>query len=137
MPASLRCSYKCPKPPTPKLDRAGLLRRLRTEISPDRDERVKFVPGVIRGKKVRIHDTMPCCCFSHFLIHCSVQFKEKKKPQISNTKEERVKEEDVTDYASKLSQSEIEEYERFFANATMDDLRTMADILGVTYQASY
>ena len=52
-------------------------------------------------------------------------------PDLKGEVEEEV---DLADLASKLSKEEAEEYERFFAQASMDDLREMADILGVTYQ---
>ena len=54
MPASMRCMYNCELETTGKLDRGAMLRDLQRQASniPDKEERVKFVPGTIRGKKV-------------------------------------------------------------------------------------
>ena len=53
MPASDRCLYSCGKESTGDLDRGGLLRDLQTKAveTPDLEEKVKFIPGTVRGKK--------------------------------------------------------------------------------------
>ena len=51
----MRCLYTCKKKDTGAVDRCAVLCALREEAmaTPDREERVKFVPGTKRGKKVR------------------------------------------------------------------------------------
>lgn len=54
MPPSMRCLYSCDKASTGTLDRRAMLDSLKETAmqTPDKEERVEFVPGVIRGKKV-------------------------------------------------------------------------------------
>lgn len=56
MPPSQRCSYECDKSPTGPLNRKKLIEHINKQAleTPDRPELKPFVPGVIRGKKVRI-----------------------------------------------------------------------------------
>ena len=51
----MRCLYTCEKKATGAVDRCAVLKALRqTAIStPDKEERVEFVPGTVRGKRVR------------------------------------------------------------------------------------
>ena len=51
----MRCLYKCQKMDTGAVNRCAVLGALREEAmaTPDREERVKFVPGTKRGKMVR------------------------------------------------------------------------------------
>ena len=51
----MRCLYTCQKEDTGAVNRCAVLGALREEAmaTPDREERVKFVPGTKRGKKVR------------------------------------------------------------------------------------
>ena len=55
MPASDRCLYSCGKTSTGDLDRKAMLKDLQVKAveTPDKEEKVKFVPGTVRGKKVR------------------------------------------------------------------------------------
>ena len=50
----MRCLYTCEKKATGAVDRRAVLRALRQAAlsTPDEEERVKFVPGTVRGKKV-------------------------------------------------------------------------------------
>ena len=54
LPPSMRCVYVCEKEETGELDRRAMLRDLQDKAGklPDKEEKVKFVPGTIRGKKV-------------------------------------------------------------------------------------
>ena len=54
LPASMRCLYTCEKAATGAVDRYAVLAALRQAAisTPDREERVEFVPGTVRGKKV-------------------------------------------------------------------------------------
>ena len=54
MPASMRCLYSCTKSSTGELDRPAMLAQIREEAAkvPDKKDRVKYVPGTVRGKKV-------------------------------------------------------------------------------------
>ena len=54
LPASMRCLYTCEKAATGAVDRYAVLAALRQAAisTPDRVERVEFVPGTLRGKKV-------------------------------------------------------------------------------------
>ena len=51
----MRCIYKCEKKATGAVDRCAMLSALRQAAisTPDKEERVRFVPGTVRGKKVR------------------------------------------------------------------------------------
>ena len=52
MPASVRTAYRCEKDPTGDLNRDSLINHI-NEIAlntPDKEEKVKFEPGVKRGK---------------------------------------------------------------------------------------
>ena len=51
----MRCIYKCEKKATGAVDRCAVLSALRQAAvsTPDKEERVAFVPGTLRGKKVR------------------------------------------------------------------------------------
>ena len=55
LPPSMRCLYTCEKKATGAVDRRAVLKALRqTAMStPDKEERVEFVPGTVRGKRVR------------------------------------------------------------------------------------
>ena len=50
----MRCLYTCEKAATGAVDRYAVLQALRQAAisTPDREERVEFVPGTVRGKKV-------------------------------------------------------------------------------------
>ena len=50
----MRCLYTCEKAATGAVDRYAVLQALRQAAisTPDREERVQFVPGTVRGKKV-------------------------------------------------------------------------------------
>lgn len=52
VPASLRNSYRCSKPPTGELNRDSLINHINQEgaNAPDKEEKVKFEPGIKRGK---------------------------------------------------------------------------------------
>ena len=63
-----------------------------------------------------------------------LQFRKKTEVPEQQKEDDDDDDDEPVDFASKLSKEEAEEYERFFADASMDDLREMADILGVTYQ---
>jgi hypothetical protein len=56
LPASLRCLYSCEKKPTTNFNRKKMLTEIRENAIklPDKKERVEFVPGTIRGKKVGV-----------------------------------------------------------------------------------
>lgn len=56
MPPSQRCSYECDKSPTGPLNRKKLIEHINKQAleTPDRPELKPYVPGVIRGKKVRL-----------------------------------------------------------------------------------
>ena len=50
----MRCLYNCEKNVTGEVDRDKMLTHLKEEAVaiPDKEDRVKFVPGTIRGKQV-------------------------------------------------------------------------------------
>ena len=50
----MRCLYNCEKNITGEVDRDKMLTHLKEEAVaiPDKEERVEFVPGTIRGKQV-------------------------------------------------------------------------------------
>lgn len=54
MPPSMRCIYTCEKQVTGPLDREKLVKQLQTVAmtTPDKEDLVQYVPGIIRGKKV-------------------------------------------------------------------------------------
>lgn len=54
MPPSMRCLYNCEKDATGDIDRSAMLRDLQEKAAktPDIEDQVKFVPGLLRGKKV-------------------------------------------------------------------------------------
>ena len=54
LPASMRCLYTCDKKATGAMDRCAVLSALRQVAlsTPDKEDRVQFVPGTLRGKKV-------------------------------------------------------------------------------------
>ena len=54
MPPSMRCEYSCEKISTGDLNRSAMLKDLQEKAvnTPDKEERVKFVPGTVRGKVV-------------------------------------------------------------------------------------
>ena len=54
MPASMRCMYNCEKSATGELDRGKMLRTLQEDAVkiPDKEDKVQFVLGTVRGKKV-------------------------------------------------------------------------------------
>lgn len=56
LPPSQRCSYECDKNPTGPLDRKKLIEHINKQAleTPDKPELKPYVPGVVRGKKVRI-----------------------------------------------------------------------------------
>jgi hypothetical protein len=51
----MRCLYSCEKSCTGQLDRSAMLASLKETacVTPDKEERVPFVPGTLRGKKVQ------------------------------------------------------------------------------------
>ena len=53
----MRCLYICEKTVTGEVDRDKMLTHLKEEAVaiPDKEERVAFVPGTIRGKQVTYH----------------------------------------------------------------------------------
>ena len=53
----MRCLYICEKTVTGEVDRDKMLTHLKEEAVaiPDKEERVEFVPGTIRGKQVTAH----------------------------------------------------------------------------------
>lgn len=55
LPPSQRTNYECDKAPTGPLDRKKLIDHINKQAleTPDRPELEPFVPGVVRGKKVR------------------------------------------------------------------------------------
>lgn len=55
LPPSQRCSYECDKDPTGPLDRKKLIEHINKEAmeTPDKPELKPYVPGTVRGKKVR------------------------------------------------------------------------------------
>ena len=50
----MRCLYNCEKNITGEVDRDKMLTHLKEEAVaiPDKEERVEFIPGTIRGKQV-------------------------------------------------------------------------------------
>ena len=50
----MRCIYNCEKGVTGEVDRDKIMTHLKEEAvaTPDKEERVKFVAGTIRGKQV-------------------------------------------------------------------------------------
>ena len=50
----MRCMYNCEKNVTGMIDRDKMLTHLKEEAvaTPDKEERVQFIPGTIRGKQV-------------------------------------------------------------------------------------
>ena len=60
----MRCLYNCEKNITGEVDRDKMLTHLKEEAVaiPDKEERVEFVPGTIRGKQViQPQDTSMVC----------------------------------------------------------------------------
>ena len=112
MPASMRCIYDCGKQGTTEMDREKMVKQLQEEAlaTPDKEDRVAFVPGTIRGKKYVPKQDEPR--------------KDSDESDDDGVQEVRV---DLDDEKDK-------EYSDILSAATLDDLKDIADILGVTYQ---
>lgn len=56
LPPSQRCNYECEKDPTGPLNRKKLIEHINKQAleTPDIPELKPYVPGVVRGKKVRL-----------------------------------------------------------------------------------
>lgn len=113
MPPSMRCLYNCEKDATGDIDRSAMLRDLQEKAAktPDIEDQVKFVPGLLRGKKYvpKEEDT----------IHVREDADEKDEQQ---------------ELELSILLENAAEYDEYIANATDLELREVADILGLTYQ---
>lgn len=56
MPPSQRCNYECDKSPTGPLNRKKLIEHINKQAleTPDIPDLKPFIPGIVRGKRVRI-----------------------------------------------------------------------------------
>eukprot|EP00095_Tigriopus_kingsejongensis_P010120 maker-scaffold75_size407189-snap-gene-0.12 protein:Tk10120 transcript:maker-scaffold75_size407189-snap-gene-0.12-mRNA-1 annotation:"tropomodulin-like isoform x2" len=116
MPPSMRCLYNCEKASTGHIDRSAMLKDLHDKAAqtPDVEENVEFVPGTIRGKKfVPKEDPIAVKGASETGNNSSVQ---------------------VDDSLEDIQWENEGEYSECIANATDEELKEIADILGLTYQ---
>eukprot|EP00094_Tigriopus_californicus_P007527 TCALIF_07247-PA protein Name:"Similar to Tmod2 Tropomodulin-2 (Mus musculus)" AED:0.05 eAED:0.05 QI:154/0.83/0.85/1/1/1/7/232/412 len=117
MPPSMRCLYNCEKDATGDIDRSAMLRDLHEKAvkTPDIEDQVKFVPGLLRGKKFvpKEDDT--------------INLKE-------DMSENAAQMDEIQDVELSTLLENAAEYDEYIANATDLELREVADILGLTYQ---
>jgi len=117
LPPSMRCLYNCEKNITGEVDRDKMLTHLKEEAVaiPDKEERVEFVPGTIRGKQYVPKDDI-------------IEIKPKGEYDSD--------EDDVVPVVIDVSYDAEREkdFKEISENATLDDIKEIADILGVAYQ---
>ena len=108
----MRCIYNCDKSDTGELDRSAMLQSLQEKAvkTPDKEERVRFIPGTIRGKKFVPKDDEDDVETAVHISH-------------DENDDEPFDPNDFDD-----------EYVEYFERASMKDLQDLADILGVAYQ---
>ena len=152
LPPSMRCLYNCEKNITGEVDRDKMLTHLKEEAVaiPDKEERVEFVPGTIRGKQVIQPQDTSMVLFTLFkiiflkliskiLLH---EFQYVPKDNIIEIKpkgEYDSDEDDVVPVVVDVSYDAEREkdFKEISENATLDDIKEIADILGVAYQVGF
>ena len=143
----MRCLYNCEKNITGEVDRDKMLTHLKEEAVaiPDKEERVEFVPGTIRGKQVfQTQDTQMFLSnklksskmISKVLLHKLQYVPKDDIIEIKPKGEYDSDEDDVVPVVIDVSYDAEREkdFKEISENATLDDIKEIADILGVAYQ---
>jgi len=115
MPPSLRCAYKCDKDATGEINKSKLsdgLKDIALSI-PDKVEKLKFVPGVKRGK---------------------VYIPKVEEVEVKSESESEDEEEIKRNYEDDEKAEQTREFLAALDLATPTDIIDIADILGVTFQ---
>ena len=148
----MRCLYICEKTVTGEVDRDKMLTHLKEEAVaiPDKEERVEFVPGTIRGKQVTAHYILMYRVLFYSKIYQNTLYvsilidfqyiPKMEEVQITKPKGEYDSDEEYEPPAVLHGRESVEreererEFKEITESATLDDIKEIADILGVAYQ---